>query len=56
MLPSGCLNDSSLMMTTVVDMLREMWSVGNRSSLVASLLSLSWLALYFEENALVSEM
>ena len=28
MLPSGCLNDSSLMMTTVVDMCREIWRVG----------------------------
>jgi len=55
MLPSGCLNDSSLMMTTVVDMRREMWRVGNRSLLVAILLSLSWLALYSEENARLSE-
>jgi len=55
MLPSGCLNDSSLMMTTVVDMRWEIWRAGNRSLPVAILLSPSWLALYFEENALLSE-
>jgi len=55
MLPSGCLNDSSLMMMTVVDMLQEMWRVGNRSLLVAILLSLSWLALYSKENTILSD-